>query len=83
MHIQKASNNFVYYGLKRLDFNKGWNVSGYLGVENENESWVDMSWIFHFKGWSVHGLIRLATLLFTHNALFNIMLRGLYWSLNA
>jgi len=45
--------------LKRLDFNKGLNVLGYLVVENE--SWVDMSWIFHVKGWSVYGLKRLAT----------------------
>jgi len=30
---------------------KGWNVLGYLGVENnENESWIDVSWIFHVKG---------------------------------
>jgi len=44
--------------LKRLDFNKGWNVLGCcLGVErNENESWIDMSWIFQVKGWSVYGL---------------------------
>ena len=50
-------NGFVYYGLKRLDFNKGWDVLGNLGVENnENESWVDMSWIFHVKGWSDNGL---------------------------
>ena len=36
---------------------KGWNVLGYLGVENnENESWIDVSWIFHVKGWSVCGL---------------------------
>jgi len=42
-----------------LDFNKGWNVLGYLGVEhNENDSWVDMSWIFHVKGWSVYELKR-------------------------
>ena len=43
-----------YYWLKRLDFNKEWTVLGYLGVENNNnESWVDMSWIFHVNVWSV------------------------------
>ena len=48
--------------IKRLDFNKGWNDLGYLGVKHiENESWVDMSWIFHIMGWSVYGLKRLAT----------------------
>ena len=62
IHIQKGWNVFVYYGLKRLDFNKGLNVLGYLGVENnENKSWVDMSSIFHVMGWSVNGLKRVAT----------------------
>ena len=43
--------------LQRLAFNKGWNGLGYLGVEdNEHENLVDMSWIFHVKGWSVYGL---------------------------
>ena len=49
--------------MKSLDFNKGWNVLGYLGGENnENESWVDMSWIFDVSGWSVNRLKSLATL---------------------
>jgi len=49
--------------MKCLDFNKGWNDQGYLGGENnENESRVNMSWIFHVKGWSVYGLKRLATM---------------------
>ena len=66
IYIQKGWNDFVYYQLKCLDFNKGLYVLGYLGVEqNENESWVDMSWLFHVKGWSVFGFKYLATCAFT------------------
>ena len=65
IYIQKGWNDFVYYRLKCLDFNKGLYVLGYLGVEqNENESWVDMSWLFHGKGWSVFGFKYLATCAF-------------------
>ena len=57
MYIQRAAHVFVYHGLKRLDFNKGWNVLGNLGVEDiDNEGWVDMSWIEVSMGWSVNGL---------------------------
>jgi len=44
----KGLKYYCYYGLKRLDFNEGIHVLGYLGVEND--SWVDMSWIFHVTG---------------------------------
>ena len=57
MYIQRAAHVFVYHGLKRLDFNKGWNVLGHLGVEDiYNEGWVDISWKVHVTDWSVYGL---------------------------
>jgi len=36
--------------LKRLGFNKGWNVLGYLGVENsENDTWATCLGYFNLR----------------------------------
>ena len=61
---ENCHNKYISKRVEISLFNMGLNVliltrvgESYLGVRNnENESWVDMSWIFYVTGWSVYGL---------------------------